>query len=497
MDSGQRLTEKEIVIVGGGIGGLSAASYLAAEGADVEVIEKNDQVGGRASTLDRDGFHFDIGPSWYLMPDVFERFFDHFDDEPSDFYELERLDPNYRIFFKDGDVIDIAADRDEVRALFESYEEGAGERFDDYVAKSRENYEVAMEHFVYTDRSRLRDFIDLDVLRHARGLSLIGNMQDHVEQYFEHSKLQQVMQYSLVFLGGAPTNTPALYNLMSHVDFNMGVYYPEGGIYAVIEAIEDVARDNGATITTGEAVTAIDAGEDGPVVETDQRRLGPDIVVSNADYAYTELELLDPSHRDHDRSYWEDRTLAPSAFLLYLGVDAELDDLRHHTLVLPEDWSPHFERIFEDPALPEDPAYYVAAPSRTDDTLAPDDAEALMVLVPIASGLDLSGEAVEAFRDQVITDIEDHTGESIEDNIVLEERFLPEDFERRYNSYHGTALGLAHTLFQTAFLRPSHRAGSLDGLYYTGAYTNPGIGMPMCLISGEKVAEKIVEDHGR
>jgi phytoene desaturase len=495
MNAGRPLEGRDVVIIGGGIGGLSAAAYLAAAGADVEVIEKNEQVGGRASTLEEEGFRFDIGPSWYLMPDVFERFFSHFDHEPSDFYELRRLDPSYRIFFKDGDVIDIAADRDEVRERFESYEDGAGERFDAYLAQSRENYEVAMEHFVYTDRSRLRDFIDLDVLRHARGLSLIGNMQDHVEQYFDHPKLQQVMQYSLVFLGGAPTNTPALYNLMSHVDFNMGVYYPDGGIYTVIEAIEDVAEENGATVTTDEAVTAIGECEDGLVVKTDVRCVEPDIVVSNADYAYTELELLEPGHRDHDRSYWKDRTLAPSAFLLYLGVDAELDELRHHTLVLPEDWSHHFEAIFDDPELPVNPAYYVAAPSKTDDEIAPEGAEALMVLVPIAPGLDLGDDAVETFRDQIIADIEENTGESIEEDIVFEERFLPEDFASRYNSYRGTALGLAHTLFQTAFMRPSHRSGSLEGLYYTGAYTNPGIGMPMCLISGEKVAEKIVEDY--
>jgi phytoene desaturase len=244
-----------VVVIGGGFGGLSTACYLADAGADVTVLEKNEQLGGRASRLEVDGFKFDMGPSWYLMPDVFERFFNYFDREPSEYYELTRLDPHYRIFFKDGDRVEMVPDREQNREVFESYEPGAGDRFDEYLAKSKKNYEVGMEHFVYEDRTELSDYADWDVIKNARGLSLIGSMQDHVEQYFDHPKLQQIMQYTLVFLGGAPTNTPALYNLMSHVDFNMGVYYPENGVGGVVDGIVDLADELGVTFHTNAPVS--------------------------------------------------------------------------------------------------------------------------------------------------------------------------------------------------------------------------------------------------
>ncbi len=487
------MKDKTIGVLGAGIAGLSAAAFLAREGAEVTVIEKNDQVGGRASVLEEEGFRFDMGPSWYLMPDVFERFFGKFGKEPGDYYGLTRLEPNYRIFFKDGDVMDVPADPGEVEELFERYEEGAGERFQAYLDESEKNYRTAMEEFVLEDRSSLRDFLSLDVLKGARGIKLLGSMQDHVENYFENPKLQQVMQYSLVFLGGAPDNTPALYNLMSHVDFNQGVYYPEGGIYSVIEGLEQLAREQGAEFLTGEEVSRIDRGEK-LEVETEEDSYSFDAVVSNIDYAYTETRLLPEKYRSLDSGYWDRKTLAPSAFLVYLGLDRKLEKLEHHSLVLPTDWDDHFEKIFDEPGWPEDPAYYICYPSATDDTVAPEGKSALFVLVPVAAGLEDDEETRGRFRDLVISDMERNTGEDIEEAIEYEKVFSISDFEERYNSYRGTALGLAHTLRQTAFFRPSHRSGKMEGLYYTGAYTNPGIGMPMCLISGEHTAEKVKED---
>jgi phytoene desaturase len=490
------LSGTSVAVVGGGFGGLSTACYLADAGADVTVVEKNDQLGGRASVLEAEGFRFDMGPSWYLMPDVFERFFGHFDSEPTDYYGLERLDPHYRVFFKDGDRIDVRADRAANRETFADYEEAAGEAFDDYLDTAETHYETAMGEFVYTDRPRLRDWVDLDVLRAAPiGLQLLGTMDDYVADYFEHPKLRQLVQYTLVFLGGSPKNTPALYNMMSHVDFNLGVYYPEGGMGGVVDGIAELGRELGVSYVTGAEVTEIISRRDGFELElADGSRRTFDRVVSDADYAHTERELLPEHERQYGADYWDSRTYAPSAFLLYLGVEGDVEDLAHHTLVLPPDWDGHFEQIFDDPGWPDDPAYYVCVPSATDDSVAPDGHAALFVLVPIAPGLEDGRRTRERYRDRLLADLAENTGVDFRDRIVFEERFSVSEFADRYNSYRGTALGLAHTLRQTAVFRPNRRSAAVDGLYFTGSYTTPGIGVPMCLIAGEHTANAVVED---
>jgi len=508
------LAGTSVAVVGSGFGGLSTACYLADAGADVTVVEKNEQIGGRASVLERDGFRFDMGPSWYLMPDVFEEFFADFGRRPTDYYDLTHLDPHYRIFFKDnegrrpgrdapgldvdtdGDTIDVTPDREQVKAVFDAYEPGAGDVLDDYLAKSRENYEIGMEHFVKEDRPRVRDWLDPSLAEYARGLTLLGSMQDHVEDYFDHPKLQQVMQYTLVFLGGSPDTTPALYNLMSHVDFNLGVYYPEGGMNGVAVGMADLARELGVEFLTDHPVTQIKGRRGGFKVETDgdEGAVLADVVVSDADYAHTEQELLPPQKRQYDADYWESRTYAPSAFLLYLGVEGDVDELAHHTLVFPSDWQQHFDEIFEEPAWPDDPAYYLCVPSKTDDTVAPDGHSNLFALVPIAPGLDDTPAIRESYRDLVLDDVAENTGVDLRDRIVVEETFSVSEFADRYNSYQGTALGLAHTLRQTALFRPPHRSTALDGLYFTGAFTTPGIGVPMCLISGDITADYVIDD---
>jgi len=491
----QDLSNTTVAVVGGGFGGLSSACYLADAGADVRVLEKNEQLGGRASRLERDGFTFDMGPSWYLMPDVFERFFDYFDRSPEDYYDLEPLDPHYRIFFKDGDQCDASGDHEQMRALFESYESGAGEAFDDYLATSRSHYETAMEKFIYEDRSRVRDWLDPSIARTAPvGLSLAGSMQSHVEDYVDHPKLQQILQYTLVFLGGSPTTTPAVYNIMSHVDFNLGVYYPDGGMGEVVDGVVDLGSELGVSYETGREVTAITRARDGFVVEAGAESYRPDRVVVNADYAHAERELLPEHERQYDDEYWDSRTYAPSAFLLYLGVEGEVDELAHHTLVLPTDWDDHFEQIFDDPAWPDDPAYYLCVPSKTDDSVAPEGHSNLFVLVPLAPGLVDGDELREQYREKILADIAENTGVDLRDRIVVEEQFGVRDFGDRYNATEGTALGLAHTLRQTALLRPSNRSSAVDGLYFTGSFTTPGIGVPMCLISGEHTAQALAEE---
>ena len=489
------LADTDVTVIGSGFGGLSTACYLADAGAAVRVLEKNDGLGGRASTLERDGFRFDMGPSWYMMPDVFERFFDHFDKKPSDYYDLQRLDPHYRVFFKDGDTVDARGDPEAMRETFESYEAGAGEAFDEYLDTSQTHYETAMEKFVYEDRSRLRDWVDTDVMTAAPiGMQLLGSMESHVDKYVDHPKLKQLLQYTLVFLGGSPKNTPALYNIMSHVDFNLGVWYPDGGMASVVDGLVELGEELGVEYVTDAEVEGLTRGHDEFILDTVDGEYRSDRVVANADYAHVERDLLPEHERQYDDDYWDSRTYAPSAFLMYLGVEGDIDPLEHHTLVLPENWDPHFEQIFDVPAWPDEPAYYICAPSVTDDSVAPEGHSNLFVLVPLAPGLPDTEALRDRYRETLLDDIAENTGVDIRDRIVVEEHFCVRDFVERYNATRGTALGLAHTLKQTSLLRPSNRSSAVDGLYHTGSFTTPGIGVPMCLISGQHAADALVED---
>jgi phytoene desaturase len=489
------LASESVAVVGAGVGGLSAACHLADAGADVTVVERRDRLGGVAGRIERDGFRFDTGPSWYLMPEVFERFFDAFGRDPADYYSLTRLDPHYRVFWKDGDEAAVPADRAGQRALFESYEDGAGDALDAYLAEAAEAYEVGVEEFVYERRPRLRDWLDPGLLRAARGLTLLGSMDDHVRSYVAEPKLRQILEYTLVFLGGSPYNTPALYSLMSHVDLDRGVYYPDGGMASVVDGIARLARELGVTFETGTAATGIEPVADGIVLATEAGGHTVDRVVSDVPPAYTERELLPPGTADHDPDYWSSLTYGPAAFMLYLGVEGTLDSLAHHTLVFPTDWRPHFESIFETPGWPADPAYYVNVPSRTDDGVAPDGHETVVVLVPIAPGLDDGPERRARYRERVLDDLADHAGVDLRDRIVVEESACVSEFAAM-GYPQGTALGLAHTLTQTGPFRPSHRSNAVPGLYYTGSFTDPGIGVPMVLVSGEHAADAVRADAG-
>ena len=494
MIDGTPLTNETVTVVGGGVGGLSAACTLADAGADVTVIERTDSLGGVTNRLEVGGFTFDTGPSWYLMPGTFERFFDHFGRSVGDYYGLTRLDPQYRVFYKDGDRLDIEPDSDQIRAVFESYEDGAGEALDGYLAEAERTYEVGMDHFVYEDRARVRDLIDPSVLRAAPALTHLGSMQDYVAGYFDEPKLQQLLQYTLVFLGGSPHNTPSLYNLMTYVDFGLGVYYPDGGMYSLIEALVAPGRELGVSYRTGTDVTALDPTDGGLCVTTTDASHVADSVVANANPVHVERDLLDADQHGREPGYWEQRTYGPSALLLYLGVEGDVDPLAHHSLVFPTDWDPHFERIFEAPDWPENPAYYLSVASRTDDTVAPDGHHAVVVLVPLAPGLDDEPGRRAALRERVLADLAENTGVDLRDRIVAERSVCVSDFADRYRTPGGTALGLAHTLDQTGPLRPSHHAPGVAGLYYAGAFTSPGVGLPMALISGEHAAEAVARD---
>ena len=489
-------SSEKVAVVGAGFGGLSAAAHLAGDGADVTVYEKGDRVGGVAGRIVEDGFRFDTGPSWYLMPELFERFFERFGHETADFYDLERLDPNYQVFWKDGDEAAVPADAEQAMELFETYEAGAGETLERYLDDAKHSYEVGMEEVVIPDRTDVTDYLDPSMAWAARGLGLdlIRTMDGHAEKYFDHPKLRQLVEYTLVFLGGSPYNTPALYSLMSHVDYNLGVYYPHGGIAAVVDGVRAVVEEQGATIRTGTPVTRIEPGVDGLTVDTDAGSAVHDRVVVNAPPAHAERDLLPDGAVDRSPDHWEEQTYAPSAYMLYLGIEGDLSEFEHHTLVLPTDWEPYFDSLFEDPAWPDDPSYYVNVPSLTDPTVAPDGHEAVVVLVPLAPGLDDPAENRVAFREQIFQGIADYAGVDLRDRIVFERERSVSDFAQWFNKPRGSALGIAHTLRQTGPLRTDHRAPGVDGLYYVGSNTNPGIGVPMCLLSGEHVADAVRED---
>lgn len=494
------MEKSSAIIIGAGIGGLATACLLAKKGYSVTILEKNESVGGRAGYFEESGFRFDMGPSWYLMPDIFEQFYTLLDEDVNEHLDLVRLSPSYRIFFKDTDLPpkDFYADYARDSKTFEELEPGSADALKIYLEKSKQQYEIARDRFIYKNYDSILDFLTWELMKDGTKLSVFSRMQNYVERYFKTKEVQKIMQYSLVFLGSSPYNTPAIYNIMSHIDFNMGVFYPMGGIYEFIKSLENIAKKHGTVIRTHVPVKKIlvtNKKATGVKLENGEI-LHADIVISNADMYHTEQYLLEASQRDHSLAYWENRTLAPSAFLLYLGMNKRVPNISHHTLIFSADWEKNFGEIFDSPVWPEDPSLYMCAPSKTDPSVAPQDKENLVVLVPIAAGLeDSDEESLNRYEKHILGIIAKTIGmPDFEESIEVRRRFTGKDFASRYNAQNGTALGLAHTLFQTAIFRPNNKSKKVKNLYYVGGTTNPGIGMPMCLISAELVIKRLNND---
>lgn len=488
---------KKVVIIGAGIGGLGTAGLFAKKGYDVTVLEKNEHAGGRANIFEANGFRFDMGPSWYLAPDLFEHYFRLLGERVEDHLDLVRLTPSYRIFFQgDPETLEIHSDIEKDGRTFDAIEPGSSEKLKKYLAQSEYQYEVATQHFMYKNYDTVFDFFNKRVMTEGQKLSVFSKMHNFVTRFFKTRKLQQVMEYTMVFLGTSPYEAPAIYNLMSHMDFNQGVFYPQGGFYELIKALVSVAEKNGAKVRTNAAVAEIlikngkASGvrlENGEVVEAD-------IVISNADYQFTETRLLPESSQTYKKKYWDKKVLAPSAFILYLGVKEKMPQLIHHNLLFSDDWRKNFDEIYKDPKLPNEPSLYVCAPSVTDPNVAPEGKENLFVLVPIASGLEITEERKQEYADHVLERMEREMGlEGLREKIEYMRIYTVEDFLKDYNSFKGTALGLAHTIWQTAIFRPNNRSKKVSNLFYVGAGTNPGIGTQICLISAELVYKRV---HG-
>jgi phytoene desaturase len=486
---------KKAVIIGSGFAGMSAACFMAKAGWDVTVLEKNEQPGGRARQLKTDGFTFDMGPSWYWMPDVFERFFHQFGKKVSDYYELIRLDPSYRIYGKNDIEIDVPADYESLKELFERFEKGSAAKLDTFIAEAGNKYKIGMQKLVHKPGLNPSELLDWEVISKLGKLDVFTSMKHHVSKYFTHPLLQELMEFPVLFLGALSSKIPALYSLMNYADIIGGTWYPKGGMYKIVEAMYSLAKELGVKFHFNEAVETITVQlNKASAVITAQQSYEADVVLGGADYHHIEQKLLQPEYRSYSNKYWESRTMAPSCLLYYVGLNKKLPDVTHHTLFFDADFAVHGKEIYETPAYPTDPLFYMSVTSVTDDTVAPEGCENLFLLIPIASGLQNdSTEIRDRYFDAIITRVEKKLKVEIKPSIIYKKSYASTDFVNDYNSYKGNAYGLANTLLQTAVLKPKCRSKKVSNLYFTGQLTVPGPGVPPSLISGEVVAKQILQ----
>ena len=487
-------THSRVVVIGAGFSGLSCACHLAKRGYDVTLLEKNDQPGGRARRYSEKGFTWDMGPSWYWMPNVFERFFEQFGKKVSEYYELDRLDPSYRVKFK-NDVLDIPASMGELETLFEQIEPGSSSKLRLFLKQAKYKYEVGVNKLVYKPSRSLTEFIDIKLLLGLVKMDVFTSIAKHVRKYFKDERLIQLMEFPILFLGSTASNTPALYTLMNYADISLGTWYPSGGMGVVVDSMVQLAKQLGVKIKLNEEVESFKFDKNEIVeVQTKSNAYPAQVVVASADYQYVDQKILPNEFRNYSKKYWDSRTMAPSSLLFYLGIDKTIPRLQHHTLFFDEDFTLHAKEIYENPKWPTKPLIYVSATSKTDTSVAPEGKENLVVLIPVAPDLEDTEEVREKYFQLIMKKLEEFTGENIRDFVLVKKSYAHKDFDSDYHSFKGNAYGLANTLRQTAILKPSLKNKKLTNLYYTGQLTVPGPGVPPSLISGEVVAKEIEKD---
>lgn len=487
---------KKITVIGAGFSGLSAACYLAAAGYEVDIYEKNECIGGRARQFKTaNGFVFDMGPSWYWMPDVFEGFFNDFSATTADFYDLKKLNPAFDVVYQKDEILHIPERYDELASMFENLERGSGKKLLKFMEAAKEKYDIAMQQFVSKPGISLLEFADIDIMRSAVKLELFTSLRKLVRKYFKHPQLVALMEFPVLFLGAMPHNIPAMYSFMNYAGLVMGTFYPMGGFGKVIEAMANIAEKQGAVIHTGQPVEkiVIEKGiANGLMVQGKWKAY--DAIVASADYAYVEKELIDNAYRNYDDAYWESRTFAPSCLLFYLGINKKIQHLEHHTLFFDEDLDKHSEEIYKNPSWPVRPLFYVCCPSKTDNTVAPEGKENLFLLMPIAVGLNDDETIREKYFHLMMERLEKHTKTEIRKHVIYKKSYCVEDFINDYHAYKGNAYGLANTLKQTAVLKPKIYNSKIKNLFYTGQLTVPGPGVPPSIISG-KIAAGLVQNY--
>ncbi|WP_291868048.1 oleate hydratase [Maribacter sp.] len=483
---------KTIYIIGSGFASLSASCYLAQAGHKVVVLEKNPTLGGRARQLKKEGFIFDIGPTWYWMPDVFERFFSDFNKTPLDYYHLDKLNPAYEVYFSKEESKTISGNLDEIYEMFEEEEPRSSLHLKKFLESAQKNYETAIKELVYRPGVSPIELITPKTI--IRANQFLSTIRKQVRKNIKSEKLIKILEFPVLFLGAKPSNTPAFYNFMNYADFGLGTWHPKGGMYKVIEGTVTLAKSLGVEFHTNANVEQITVENskvkgitvNGIFTETE-------IVLSGADYHHTET-LLPKEHRQYSENYWEKKTFAPSALLFYVALNKPLQNVSHHTLFFDCDFEKHAETIYDNPSWPDEPLFYASFPSKTDSSLAPKNKEAATFLIPLAPGIKDTMEIRELYFNKIIDRLEKVTNQEIKSNILFKESFCVNDFIKQYNSYKGNAYGLANTLLQTAFLRPKIKSKKVKNLFFTGQLTVPGPGVPPALISGKIAANLILKN---
>jgi len=481
--------EKSIHIIGSGFSSLAAACYLAKYGYQVSIFEKNSTLGGRARQLKKEGFTFDIGPTWYWMPDVFERFFRDFEKQPSDYYKLEKLNPAYSVYYGKNDFITIEDSLEKIYVAFEKEEKGSSEELKKFIGVAKSNYDIAIKDLVYNPGVSPLELVTPKTVTKLN--QFFSTIKRDVRKRFKNNRLAQILEFPVLFLGAKPSDTPSFYNFMNYADFGMGTFHPKKGMYQVILAMEALAKELGVKFHTNSNVESIcvENGKANGIVVNGKKE-ACDLVLSGADYHHTET-LLEKKYRQYSEKYWQKKTFAPSSLLFYVGLDKKLKNVDHHTLFFDVDFETHAKAIYDNPAWPEKPLFYASFPSITDHSCAPEGKEAAIFLIPLAPGLEDSDALRESYFEKIITRLESLTNQNVKNNIIFKESFGVNDFVKDYNSYKGNAYGMANTLLQTAFLRPKLKSKKVENLYFTGQLTVPGPGVPPSLISGKLTSELI------
>jgi phytoene desaturase len=489
---------EKVIIIGSGFAGLSAACFMAKAGWEVIVIEKHSIPGGRARQLKTEGFTFDMGPSWYWMPDVFERFFNKFDKKVSDYYQLKRLTPSYKVYWND-DEWEIPANYEALKKLFEQTEPGSGKQLDAFLEEAAYKYEVGINKLVYKPGRSITEFLDRSIITGVFKLDIFSSIKAHVRKYFKHPKLKELMEFPVLFLGALPEKTPALYSLMNYADIKGGTWYPEEGMYSVVKAMYKLASDLGVKFNFNHTVTSIEIREGSArgvaTSSFDKKQFyEADVVIGAADYHHIETALLAPHDRSYSEKYWSKRIMAPSCLLYYVGLNKRLTNILHHSLFFDSSFEVHGREIYETFEWPKDPLFYVSATSVTDNTVAPAGCENLFLLIPVAAGLNNDDEELrDRYFNMIIERMEKRLGTPIKEHIIFKQSYAHSDFVNDYNSFKGNAYGLANTLLQTAVLKPACKSKKVKNLFYTGQLTVPGPGVPPSLISGEVVSKEVLK----
>ncbi len=483
----------KVIVIGAGFSGLSAAAYLSEQGNEVYLYEKNAAAGGRASQMRTpEGYLFDMGPSWYWMPEVFEHFFNDFGSKAADFYRLDLLDPGFEVVFPNRELIKVPADFEQLCVLFESIEQGASKKLKKFMEEAKFKYETGMGNLSAMPGNSFSEFLQPDLMKGVLRLQIFSSFKKHVASYFKDPRLVSIMEFPVIFLGAMADKMPALYSLMNYAGLKLGTWYPQGGFGSVIDGMVQVGSRMGVTYHYNSPVDKIVVENNQVVgVEVNNSFIKADAVIASADYHFVEKELLPKEYRNYSEKYWDSKTLAPSSLIFYLGISKKINKLVHHTLFFDEDLDQHTREIYDTPQWPTKPLFYVCCPSKSDKGVAPEGHENLFILMPMAVGIEDTEKLRNEYFEILMKRLELHAGESIIDHIDYKKSYCIKDFVSDYNSYKGNAYGLANTLRQTAILKPKMKNKKLKNLYYTGQLTVPGPGVPPSIISGKMAAQQL------